>query len=173
MAIDLTGGLSEDREFVFAEQPADPEMRESVNVWIWDDGTELGLPRVGVEAVAEQWDTHDVQVNIALADGRVLNVFAAGKVHDRIGADGRPRVLGAGPLSFELLEPFRHWRVRVGGEAVETSTQAQIDGWFPGQSGGDDGPDRARPRHPFGRAAVRARNVACGRRAGARDPRRG
>ena len=27
MAIDFTGGLSEDREFVFAEQPSDPEMR--------------------------------------------------------------------------------------------------------------------------------------------------
>ena len=35
MTVDLTGGLSDEREFVFAEQPDDPEMRESVNAWIW------------------------------------------------------------------------------------------------------------------------------------------
>ncbi len=135
--IDLTGGLDEEREFVFATQPGDPEMRESVNVWVWDDGGEVGLPRVGVEAVADQWETHDIQVNLAQADGRVLNVFANGKVHDPLGADGRPRILGAGLLAFELIEPFRHWRVRIDGTAVETSTQAQINGWMPGQSGGD------------------------------------
>ena len=162
MTIDFTGGLSEDREFLFASQPDDPEMRESVNVWIWDDGIEFGMPRVGVEAVADQWDTHDVQVNLALADGRVLNVFAAGNVHDRLGADGRARVLGAGPLSFELIEPFVHWRARIDGTARETSTQAQIDGWTPGQTRGRDGADRARPRHPFRGTAVRAGNAAPG-----------
>ena len=46
MAIDLTGGLSDDREYVFAAQPDDPEMRESVNAWIWDKGSEFGLPRL-------------------------------------------------------------------------------------------------------------------------------
>jgi hypothetical protein len=137
MAIDLTGGLSDDREYVFATQPDDPQMRESVNVWVWDDGTEFGMPRIGVEAVADQWETHDVQVNIAFASGRVLNIFGPGKVHDPLGADGKPRILGAGPLAFELIEPFRHWRGRVDGMAVETSTQAQIDGWQPGNSGGE------------------------------------
>ena len=95
MGTDLTGGLGDDREFVFAEQPADPEMRESVNAWIWDSGTQIGLPRIGVEAVADQWETHDIQVNIATADGRVFNVFGSGKVHDPLGPDGKPRVLGA------------------------------------------------------------------------------
>src|SRR3954447_24553582 len=110
MTIDLTGGFSDDREFVFAAQPPDPEMRESVNVWVWDDGTEFGLPRVGVEALADQWDTHDVQVNIAFADGRVFNIFGPGAVHDPLGDDGKPRILGAGPLSFELVDPYAHWR---------------------------------------------------------------
>ncbi len=128
MATDLTGGLGDDREYVFAAQPDDPEMRESVNVWAWDDGLEFGFPRIGVEAVADQWETHDVQVNIALAGGRVLNIFEPGKVHDPIGADGRARVLGAGPLSFELVEPFRHWRLHLDGTAVETSVGAQVEG---------------------------------------------
>jgi hypothetical protein len=137
MAIDLTGGLGDDREYVFATQPENPEMRESVNTWVWDNGTEFGLPRIGVEAVADQWETHDIQVNIAFATGRVLNIFGPGAVHDPLGADGKARVLGAGPLSFELIEPFRQWRGRIDGMATETSTQAQIDGWTPGQSEGD------------------------------------
>ncbi len=65
MAIDLTGGLDEAREYVFATQPDDPEMRESVNTWVWDKTTDFGMPRIGVEAVADQWETHDIQVNLA------------------------------------------------------------------------------------------------------------
>ena len=140
MAIDLTGGLSDDREYVFATQPDDPEMRESVNTWVWDNGTEFGMPRIGVEAVADQWETHDIQVNIAFATGRVLNMFGTGKVHDPIGADGKPRILGAGPLSFELIEPFKHWRGRVDGMATETTTAAQMEGWQAGQSTGESVP---------------------------------
>ncbi len=135
--IDLTGGLADDRELLFEHRPDDPEMRESVNMWTWDDGGEIGLPRVGVEAVASRWDSYDIQVNLVFADGRVLNVFAPGDAHDRLGPDGLARHLGAGLLSFELVEPYHHWRARIDGLAVETSTQAQIDGWMPGQSGGD------------------------------------
>jgi prepilin-type processing-associated H-X9-DG protein len=133
MGIDTSGGFSEDLEDVFATRPEDPEMRESVNAWIWDDAAELGLPRVGVEAVADQWETHDVQVNIAFADGRVFNIFGAGPVHDPFGTRTRPHILGAGPLSFEVLEPYRHLRLRVEGEAVATSVTAQMDGALPGQ----------------------------------------
>ena len=98
MTVDLTGGLGDEREYVFAEQPANPDMRESVNVWIWDDGVEFGLPRVAIEAVADQWETHDLQVNFAFGDGRALQIFEPGEVHDPLGADGRPRILGAGAL---------------------------------------------------------------------------
>ena len=134
MAIDTTsGGLSDELEDVFATQPDDPEMRESVNAWVWDKNAEIGLPRVGVEAVADQWHTHDVQVNIALADGRVFNIFGPGPVHDPLGAGERPRTLGAGPLSIEVLEPYRHLRMRVDGQAVATSVTAQMGGALPGQ----------------------------------------
>jgi prepilin-type processing-associated H-X9-DG protein len=133
MAVDLTGGFGEELEFVLAEQPDDPDLRESVNAWIWDEGTEFGMPRIGVEAVGDQWDTHDVQVNVAFADGRVFNAFLAGPTHDPLGADGRPRVLGAGPLSFELVEPYGHLRMRLEGEVAASSVAAQLDGAFPGQ----------------------------------------
>jgi hypothetical protein len=131
MAADLTGGLADDREFVFGSQPEDPEMRESVNAWIWDSGSAVGMPRIGVEAVADQWDTHDVQVNIATEEGRAFNLVAPGKVHDPFGADGRPRVLGAGPLSFELIEPFKQWKMRLEGLTVESTVDDEIAGTRP------------------------------------------
>ena len=126
MTVDLTGGLADEREYVFGEQPANPDMRESVNAWIWDDGVEFGLPRVAIEAVADQWETHDLQVNFAFGSGRVLQIFRPGEVHDPLGADGKPRVLGAGALSFELVEPFRKWRMHLHGEAIDTTAVAQI-----------------------------------------------
>ena len=135
MAVDLSGGLDVSREFVLAEQPNEPEMRDSVNVWLWDDGLDFGMPRIGIEAVGDQWDTHDVQCNIGLAGGQLLTLFEPGPVHDPKGADGKARVLGAGPLSFELVEPFVHWRMRLAGTAVATSTAAQIAGTPP--SGGE------------------------------------
>ena len=38
MGDDLTSGLDPEREYLFATKPDDPEMRESVNTWVWDDG---------------------------------------------------------------------------------------------------------------------------------------
>ena len=131
MATDLTGGLSEDREYVFAEQPDDPEMRESVNIWLWDKGDQVGIPRIGVEAVADQWETHEVQVNIASGDGRVFTRFGTGKIHDPMNARGQPATLGAGPLSFEMIEPFRHWRMRFDGLVNGWTCDEQIAGGRP------------------------------------------
>src|SRR6476661_5719543 len=136
MAIDYSGGLSEDREFVFAEQPSDPEMRESVNTWVWDEGTEYGMPRIGVEAVADQWETHDIQCNLAFADGRVLNMFGSGKVHPPLGADGKPRILGAGPIEFELVYDIRSaappWEsgslLEVAGRVLATQEEGDLMG---------------------------------------------
>jgi hypothetical protein len=128
VAVDLTAGLSDDREYVFASQPDDPEMRESVNAWIWDNGTDFGLPRIAIEAVGDNWDTHGIQVNISFADGRVLNIFTDGKVHDPAGADGKPRILGAGPLSYELVDPFKHWKMQLDGLAVASTVAQQMTG---------------------------------------------
>jgi hypothetical protein len=133
MTIDLTGGLSDELEYVFESQPDDPEMHESVNAWIWDNGVEFGLPRIGIEAVGDQWDTHGIQINVAFADGRVFNAFGPGAIHDPFGTDGKARILGAGPLSFELVEPYRHLRVRADGDVGATSVEAQMNGSFVGR----------------------------------------
>jgi hypothetical protein len=100
MAIDLTGGIDPAREFMFAERPTDPEMRDSVSFWVFDDGGRVGLPRVGVEAVASNWDEHSIQVNVAFPDGRVYRLRDEGKSWPVDGPGGNPAVLGGGPLAF-------------------------------------------------------------------------
>ena len=49
-------------------------MRDSVSFWVFDDRGEVGLPRIGIEAVAANWDAHGVQVNVAFPDGRVYRL---------------------------------------------------------------------------------------------------
>jgi hypothetical protein len=133
MSTDLTGGYDESFERVWATQPGNPEQRESVNAWVWDDQLAIGLPRCGVEAVADQWETHDIQINVACADGRVFSAVEPGAIHDPGGPEGATRLLGAGSLSFELVDPFVHWRMRIDGTVAMSSVDAQIGGLFPGQ----------------------------------------
>lgn len=93
MSIDLTGGIDPVRELPFAARPDDPDMRDSVSFWVFDDAGEFGLPRVGIEALASQWDTPAIQVNVAFPDGRVYRTREDAAVRPVAGADGRPRIL--------------------------------------------------------------------------------
>ena len=124
--IDLTGGLPADREETFSSRPDEPEMRDSMSFWVSDDRGAVGLPRVGIEAYAGNWESHDYQVNVAFPDGRVYRLRDAGKSWAPEGPEGRPTVLGTGPLHFRCVEPFRTWTMSYAGEAVQTSTEALI-----------------------------------------------
>ena len=166
MTIDLTGGFDEAREFVFAKQPDDPEMRESVNVWVWDSSPGFGLPRVGIEAVADQWDTHDIQMNLAFADGRVFEHLrtrrrARCRRPRRAAARARrrPAVVRARRAVPPLAGPAR----RSGGRDVHPGADRRL--------APRSGPRRAcaravRPRHPVRGTAVGMRHPA--RRGGSR-----
>ena len=122
MAIDLTGGIDPAREYMFAERPEDPEMRDSVSFWVFDDRGQVGLPRIGVEAVAANWEEHSVQVNVAFPDGRVYRLREEGRSWPVEGPDGRPTVLGGGPLGFTCVKPFDVWTMTFEGKAVQTSS---------------------------------------------------
>jgi hypothetical protein len=128
MAVDLTGGIDLSREYVFAQRPDNPEMRDSVSFWVVDDRGEVGLPRVGIEAVAANWDAHDLQVNLAFPDGRVFRLRDNGPSMPAHGPDGRPSVLGAGGLAFRCLEPFDTWVMTYDGKAVQTSSFDLVEG---------------------------------------------
>jgi hypothetical protein len=128
MAVDLTGGIDASREAVFAQRPDDPDMRDSVSFWTMDDRGEVGLPRIGVEAVAANWDNHEIQVNVAFPDGRVYRLRGSGASHSAQGPDGRPTVLGAGGLAFRCVEPFGTWTMTYDGKAVQTSSADLVAG---------------------------------------------
>ena len=128
MAIDLTGGIDPRRELTFAERPDNPQMRDSVSFWVFDDAGDLGLPRVGIEALAENWDAHAVQVNVAFPDGRVFRTREDGASWSPIGPDGRPTVLGGGPLGFECVREFDTWRMTFDGPLTATSSADLVAG---------------------------------------------
>jgi hypothetical protein len=128
MSIDLTGGLDPNRELMFSTRPEDPEMRDSASFWVLDHCGEFGLPRIGIEAVASHWDAHQIQVNVAFADGRVFRLRDDGRAWPVAGPDGRPTVLGAGPLAFTCVRPFDSWTVSFDGQAVQTTSDALVAG---------------------------------------------
>jgi hypothetical protein len=128
MAIDLTGGIDLSREYVLAQRPENPEMRDSVSFWVVDDRGEIGLPRIGIEAVGANWDAHDIQVNVAFPDGRVYRLRANGPSLPAEGPDGRATVLGAGGLIFRCIDPFDKWTMSYDGPAVQTSSTDLANG---------------------------------------------
>ena len=124
MAIDLTGGLPVERDYVFAERPG-PDVRDAVNVWLEEEHGAFAM-RIGVEALAEEWEAHDIWLDIAYPDGRVISGRERGKTHSAIGPEGKPTILGAGPLEFRCVEPFKRWTVRFEKHAVSELTAAQL-----------------------------------------------
>jgi len=133
MTIDLTGGLDDSRDHVFPSRPENPEMRDAVNMWVSDDRGALGIPRFAVEALASKWDSHDLSVNVAFPNGRVLSMRGSGPTIPANGPEGSPTVLGAGPLTFQCVEPFREWIASFKGQAAEMTTADQMNGALPGK----------------------------------------
>lgn len=125
-AVDFTGGLELEKDLVFPSKPSDPEMRESASVWLFEENGVFGFPRMGIEAEASSWDDRRVQANFAFADGRVLNGVGHGAAHSPFGSDGRPTILGAGPIMFQCIEPFHRWTMNFDGSTVDGHVSEQI-----------------------------------------------
>lgn len=128
MTTDLAGGIDAGREYVFAERPDDPEMRDSASFWVFDDSGDVGLPRIGIEAVAAHWEAHQIQVNLAFPDGRVYRLRDNAPARSPFAPDGTPAVLGAGPIAFRCVEPFDVWTVAFDGHAIQTTSADLIAG---------------------------------------------
>lgn len=118
MVLDLSGGLDPAIESVIAERPDNPEVRDAVNVWIESDDCDFAM-RIGVEALASEWDAHDIWLDIAFASGRVLNFRNPGERHPETDDTGNCTIRGAGPLKFQCVRPFRLWTVSYKGTAAE------------------------------------------------------
>src|SRR5439155_15630202 len=125
-AADLSGGLDARHEAFLTQPPTNPEVRDSATLWVMDANGAIAFPRITVDAIASHWDRPWVQLNVVLADGRALRVW------DRFPLYGSSSVLGAGPLRFECIEPFRRWIVSFDGEAEQSTTERQMQGHLGG-----------------------------------------
>ena len=123
----LSGGLDPEKDLVLPAQPTEPEMRESVSVWLFEESGAFGFPRMGIEAEAGCWDDRRLQAAFTFPDGRALNGAARGAPPSAMDAEGRPTIIGAGPLTFRCVEPFRRWTMAYEGNALDGLVQEQID----------------------------------------------
>jgi len=123
-----TGGLPQEADFMLAEPPPPPFdwVREGTSLWAFEENGEFGIPRIGVEAEPWSWDQRRFAANFAFADGRVLQDAGVGPMPAVLDAEGRPMVLGGGPITFRCQDPFLHWSVHFDGEVVDTTVEAQI-----------------------------------------------
>ncbi len=75
------------------------------------------MPRIGIEAVASQWQAHGLQVNVAFADGRVFSGVQAKALHmvDQLGsledAVDRAATLAGLPLPPRVIQPRRRFSI--------------------------------------------------------------
>jgi hypothetical protein len=130
MIDDLPGGLAPEKDFILPTQPTEPEMRESVSVWLFEENGAFGFPRMGIEAEAACWNDRRLQAAFTFPDGRALNGAARGAPPAAIDENGRRTIIGAGPLTFRCVEPFRRWIMIYDGSARDGTVQEQIDGSY-------------------------------------------
>jgi len=100
MPIDVSGGYDPELDFLLPARPEDPQMRDSVSMWISDDEGRFGFPRFCIEAVGAHWDNRGVEANIAFPDGRVLIGSGGFAPVPAKFVNGKAVTLNAGPLTF-------------------------------------------------------------------------
>lgn len=128
MAIDLTGGLGPEHEHFLTARPANPDMRDAAVMWVIDQQGEWALPRFSIDAVGAHWDNPVVTLNMVTADGRALRIWERFPAHTDNGAP----VLGAGPLRFTCIEPYRRWCFDFDGLARQSTVAEEMAGHFGG-----------------------------------------
>ena len=124
MSIGPVDWLKPEWEYSFPEPSPIVGMRDAANFWVWDDEGLIGLPRFGVESVAPDWTTNQMEMSVAFPDGRLLRNWEHGAGHPTMGPDRRHTRLGSGPMEIECLEPFERYLASYDGPALDTSFAA-------------------------------------------------
>lgn len=108
-SVPLNGELPLDVDLMLAAPPAAPFdwVREGTSFWLFEENGEFAMPRIGVEAEPWSWDNRRYAANFCFADGRVLHDIGKGPMPPVIDKEGRPAIMGGGPLTFRCVEPFR------------------------------------------------------------------
>jgi hypothetical protein len=127
MTIDLTGGLEPEQDYIFGAAPDNPDMRQGMSIWISNDDPDqgFGFPRLGLEALASEWDRPGYSFQAGWPDGRVLIHGGSGEPRKPEGPAGYSTVMGAGPFEMRCVDPFRRWIASYEGEAIDTTVDDQ------------------------------------------------
>lgn len=127
-------GLPLESDFPIAERPSDPDLRDGVNVWFFEENGEFGVPRLGLDAVADSWDHRNdwdnrrFCANVVFPSGRVLGGWYDSPAVSNIDTRGESRILGTEAVRFHCIEPFYRWHVSFDQELTDTDTAAQVAG---------------------------------------------
>jgi prepilin-type processing-associated H-X9-DG protein len=110
---DYSGGLPADADLMMTRPPEPPFdwVREGTSFWLCEETGAFAIPRIGVEAEPHSWEQRRFAANFAFADGRVLHDAGLGAMPSVLDAEGRPAVLGGGPITSRCIEPFRRWHI--------------------------------------------------------------
>lgn len=124
----MRGTLPLDADLMLEHAPPPPFdwVREGTSYWLFEENGAFGIPRSGVEAEPSSWTSRRYQANFAFADGRVLQRSGIGDMPPILDAQGRPAVLGGGPLTYRCIEPFARWLVTFEGMVIDTHVSHQI-----------------------------------------------
>lgn len=129
---DLSGGIPIEREYALADRP-EPGVRDAVNVWVAEENGAFAM-RLGVEAVAEEWDRHELWLDLAFPDGRLYQHRISADTQPAIGPEGLPTIRATGPMAFRCVEPFKLWTARYDGPAEALTAQTLITTPTPDES---------------------------------------
>ena len=121
--VDLTGGLAPQREYFLTEASTVKGFADAASFRLWDDHGRVAFSRLSIDAISPE-TVNRMQMSLVFPDGRVLRNFEPGTPHPMRGDNGLARIIGAGPLRFECVEPFRHHRLTFSGTAIDTTYQA-------------------------------------------------
>ncbi|RZK03990.1 MAG: hypothetical protein EOO76_00310 [Novosphingobium sp.] len=124
----MLGSLPIEADLMFESPPPAPFdwVREGTSYWLFEENGAFGIPRNGVEAEPHNWDSRRFQANFAFPDGRVLQRSGSGTAVPTLDAEGRPAIMGAGPLTYRCIEPFKRWLVQFDGMVADTHVSHQI-----------------------------------------------
>lgn len=118
---DWMGGLKPQDDYFLAEPPEFTWIREGASFWIYDDEGRFAIPRTGIEAESHTWESRRYNANFTLPDSRMLTAGGSGAMHAVMDECGKPAVLGAGPIEYRCIEPFKRWLVSFDGEVQEST----------------------------------------------------
>jgi hypothetical protein len=124
----MRGSLPLDADLMFEAPPPAPFdwVREGSSYWLFEENGAFGIPRNGVEAEPHSWANRRFQANFAFPDGRVLARSGIGEALPTLDADGRPTIMGGGPITYRCIEPFKRWLVSFDGMVINTHVANQI-----------------------------------------------